>query len=247
MLKQPILLAMVVCLIGSPGFAQGMFEMGGVKSLSVGAGAGTAAAVAGHRSRPSQSVASAAQRSRGSAASNRQEPKLGLITDDSERNRINGEQFQKAGNTIDAEKCYRAALVSLSKTKGVGSEAALKVIESLSIVCYSQKKYAESASFYSAILADRTKQFGEDDSRTISAKHHMADILTEKGDHAGAVKHLDEAMASAKRLPAPLEPSKMIEMLDSYAIAMRGLGREQEADQLERQATELYAAREKGQ
>ncbi len=243
MLKQSILLAMIMCLAGTPGFAQGAFEMGATRGLSVGAGAGTAAAIAGNRNRGGQPAAAASP-----VAGNKQPAAANTVSkDDTERNRVSGQEFQKAGRMAEAEKCYRAALLSLSKTKGADSEEGQKLIENLSSVCCSQKKYAEAAGFYSTILTVTVKQYGADDSRTIAAKHHLADILTEKGDQVAAIKHLDEAIASAKRLQTPLDQSKMIEMLDSYAIALRGLDREAEANQIERRATELYAAREKGQ
>jgi tetratricopeptide (TPR) repeat protein len=211
--------------ISSSGYAQGMFEGHMLKGLSAGAGAGTAAAVAGNSKPPDKNAKSPV-----------------MSKDEIDRRQREGEQLQKAGNLADAEKCFRLSLSSLSKSKGADCEQGMALLEKLSEVCASQHKFDDAAGFHTTILANTKKQFGAEDHRTILVQHRLADILTEKGDHAGAAKHLGEAFTNAEKLSKPLDNGKMIEMLDSYAIALRGLGRESEASDVERKATELYAA-----
>lgn len=227
MLKQTILLSTVLFLANNgPGCAQGMFENNALRALSAGGGAGTAAAVAGKTTQ-------SGKKSSLTPAMSRE-----LI----QRNAKSGEQFQKAGKLADAERCYRTALTGLGQSMDFDSEDGMRVLQGLTEVCAGQHKIADAAGFSNTWVGATKKKFGDDDNRTITAKHHAADVLTEKGDHQGAAKHLGEALQSAQKQPN-FEPGKMIEMLDSYAIVLRKLGRETEANQVEKQATDLYAGK----
>lgn len=199
--------------------AQGLFEMGKLNMMSAGAGAGTAAALT--KNKPAL-------------------PK-GLILSTDQLNQLekNGAGLEKKKDFAAAESCYRRCLSSITRGAGAESAQGQRILEHLSAVCAAQSKYGDAVGFYGNVVANKQKSLGEAHPQTLLAKHHLADMFAANHDYQKAATHLAQVVEAADKSPTPLPNKQFIEVLDSYSMALREIGREDDARQIDARANAL--------
>lgn len=222
MLKQSFSLAILLSFCANDALAQAFLESSALKGLSAGAGGGVAAAVAG------------------------QNPLTrNMAPAEVEKCIKQADSLLKTNKKQDAEQLYRTALKAVAKSSGIDSDKGISLAKKLREIEISKGDFKDAANFGVVIYGRTRRDFGPTDPRTVQSQYELSDLYLRAGDNANAAKHLQEAIENARKSDKPPETAKMIEMLDSYTSALRALGREDEANQASKQASELYEQSEK--
>ncbi len=137
---------------------------------------------------------------------------------------------------------YREALSAAVKVYGAGSYDLTKPLLNLARVCYQEKKYFDSATYFKQALALVERKSGIEDAESVSIREKLAETLERSGKYKESEVLLKQSLALREKNGDHSSP-QLLALLNCYSDVLHKTDRVSEAEQIDYQVDQIHAGK----
>jgi hypothetical protein len=151
---------------------------------------------------------------------------------------ILGALSRHRGALAESERCYRIVLMSMIDKYGQGAYEEIAILTKLGQVYNEEKKYGDAAKEYDQIYKLYDRKDGAQDPKTIQAALNLAKTYLQAPETSSEAADVMKTYVELLDKGSDSNPL-LVQVLDTYAIALRKLDKTDLADKVQARAEEL--------